>query len=222
MRDQPSTANVPVFRELNGNEAATIFAHDLEEAVIDLLASGEFRKKALDLFEKTGRFGAGAAYPVVVMVANMRIKVYTSIEAARSKEAMPPARSHLLEIQTGELRPDSEEVITQDTQISRVIGTDISNAVDKARKEVGITPLIPKRDGQGIVVNSPDEHEARKADYADRLTKTRAKRSILKTPEEMAAKRERKENREREKLANDAPAAQNPSPVGGSAEVPRS
>lgn len=191
MKPLASTAGNPIFRELSGDECAEIFAHDLEQSVIDLLATGEFRKKALDLFEKTGKFGAGAAYPVVIMVANMRVKVYTSIEAAQSREAMPPPRAHMLEIQVGELREDSEEVITSDRQVTRIIGTDVSNAVDKARKEVGITPLIPKRDGQGVVVNSPDEHEARRVDYKDRLSRTKAKA---------------KENRE--KLANDEQAAQ--------------
>lgn len=175
MKPLPSTAGSPVFRELNGSEAAEIFAHDLEQSIIDLLATQEFKKKALELFEKTGKFGAGAAYPVVIMVGQLRIKVYTSVEAARSREAMPPVRTHAIDLSTGEPGPDSVEVITSDAKVSRVIGTDVTNAVDKARKEVGITPLIPKRDGHGVVVNSPDEHEVRKVDYDDRLTKTRAK-----------------------------------------------
>lgn len=190
MKPAPSTASVPIFRELNGSEAAEIFAHDLEQSILDLLATQEFKKKALELFEKTGKFGAGAAYPVVIMVGQLRVKVYTSIEAARSHEAMPPVRTHAIDISTGEMQPESEEVITSDVKVSRVIGTDVSNAVDKARKEVGITPLVPKRDGHGVVVNLPDEHEARAADYADRLEKTH---------------RKAKENRE--KLANDEQAA---------------
>lgn len=173
MKPVASTAGSPVFRELDGSEAAEIFAHDLEQSVIDLLATGEFRKKALELFEKTGKFGAGAAYPVVIMVGQLRVKVYTSVEAARSREAMPPVRTHAIDIVAGEMRPDAEEVITSDVKVSRVIGTEVGNAVDKARKEVGITPLIPKRDGQGLVVNSPDEHAARKVDYDDRLKKAR-------------------------------------------------
>jgi len=192
IREQPSTAGIPIFRELDGIEAAEIFAHDLEQAIIDLLATGEFKQKALDLFEKSGKFGAGAAYPVVIMIANMRIKVYTSVEAARSKEKMPPPQSHSLVIETGKHGPDSEEVITSDVQISRIIGTDTSNAVDRARKEVGITPKVPKKDNQGIVVNSTDEHEARAADYKDRMAKTHSKAA-----ETRAAKKA-----EREKLAN--------------------
>lgn len=190
MKPVPSTASVPIFRELSGDECAEIFAHDLEQSIIDLLATQEFKKKALELFGKTGKFGAGAAYPVVIMIGQLRVKVYTSIEAARSREAMPPVRSHAIDIVAGEMQPDSQEVITSDRQITRVIGTDVSNAVDKARKEVGITPLVPKRDGQGLVVNSPDEHEARQVDYKDRLSKTKAKM---------------RENRE--KLANDEQAA---------------
>lgn len=175
IRPEPSTAGVPIFRELSGPEYAEINAHDFEQAILDLLATGEFKRKVFEFFEKTGKFNAGAAYPVVVMMANLRIKVYTSVEAARSKEKMPPPQSHTLAIQTGEMRPDSEEVITSDVQISRVIGTDTSNAVDRVRKEVGITPKVPKKDNQGIVVNSTDEHEARAADYKDRMAKTHAK-----------------------------------------------
>ena len=81
MSSQPQTsaAGIPTFRELTGDETSEILAHDLEQAIINLLATGEFKRRAKDMFLKTGKFGLGACYPVFVMTGQLQIKVYASV-----------------------------------------------------------------------------------------------------------------------------------------------
>lgn len=186
---QQSAIGVNVFRELEGGEAAQIFAHDLEQAIINMLATDEFKEQCMDWFAKTGRFGSGKCFPVVQMQARMIVKVFTSVESARSKETMPPPFQLISPvIQTGEMlmeiehKPDcttpddcecgarsAAELVTEaEVPISRVVGVDTSTACDRARLEVGIVPLVPTRNSDGMVVNAPGKHLERAQGYADR------------------------------------------------------
>lgn len=198
MQQQTSAIGVSIFRELDGSEMAAIFAHDLEQAIINMLATDEFKQKAIEAFLKTGRFGAGACYPVVVMQGRLQVKVYASVESYRSKEKMPPPFELVLpEIQTGEMKTEiahwidcpvntlndpaaectcdarsATELVTEaEVTTSRVIGESPANAVDRARVEVGIVPLTPQRTAEGAVVNLPGRAMERAEDYEARLRK---------------------------------------------------
>lgn len=187
MQQPSSVAGVNVFRELDGSEAATIFAHDLEQAIIDMLATDEFKERAKQMFLKSGRFGTGACFPVVFMEGKLRIKVFASVESARSKEKMPPAFEVDVNLQTGEKQPDSEEVAEAGVMIQRVVGARIETAVDKARLEVGLTPLVPTRTTEGFVVNAPGNHQSRKDNYEERFRKSKETVERKKAEREAAA-----------------------------------
>lgn len=186
---QQSVVGVSVFRELEGIEASQIFAHDLEQAIINMLATDEFKEKCMEWFAKTGRFGSGKCFPVVVMRASLVAKVYTSVESARSKESMPPPFQLISpDIQTGEMLPEiphkpdcvtptdcecgarsATELVTEaEVTVSRIVGLDTATACDRVRLEVGIVPLVPTRNSDGMVVNAPGKHLERAQGYADR------------------------------------------------------
>ncbi len=190
---QQSAIGVNVFRELEGIEASQIFAHDLEQAIINMLATDEFKEKCMEWFSKTGRFGSGKCFPVVQMQARMVVKVFTSVESARSKENMPPPFQLISpEIRTGEMLPEIEhkpscetvtgdgpdctcdarsatELVTEaEVTVNRVVGFSVENAVDKARIEVGIQPLVPTRNADGMILNLPGKHAERAQGYAER------------------------------------------------------
>jgi hypothetical protein len=173
MPQQNSAVGVSIFRELAGDEEALIVAHDIEQAFIDMLATGEFKQKVIEWLEKTGRFGAGACYPVVYMQGILKFKVFASVESARSKEKMPAPFSVTVEAEAGERRPDTEQITEAEVTISRVIGTSTENAVDKARLEASIVPLVPVRTQDGAVVNAPGKHAQRKEDYDARFAKSK-------------------------------------------------
>lgn len=195
-QQQPSVVGTNVFRELDGLECAEIFAHDLEQAIINMLATGEFHEKVMDWFSKTGRFNVGACYPVVFMQGKLRIKVYASVESARSMERMPPELGLTIEgIETGERKPDTELVTEAEVAISRGIGTEPANSVDRARLEVGLVPLVPARTNEGAVVNKPGKHAERAAGYQERFAKSKttveAKRLAKEAEAQTEAERER-------------------------------
>lgn len=194
MLQPQSVIGTHVFRELDGAECAQIFAHDLEQAIINMLATDEFKEKCMEWFTMTGRFGAGACYPVVFMQGKMSVKVYASVESARSKEKMPPPFTlEVPVIQAGETlaeiqhradcsspddcecgaRSASELVTEAEVTISRAVGLSTENAVDKARLEVGIVPLVPTRHESGAIINAPGKHLQRQDDYDARKEKRR-------------------------------------------------
>lgn len=203
MKQPGSVIGTNVFRELDGNEYALVVAHDIEQGFINMLATDEFKEKILEWLVKTGRFGAGACYPVVMMGGTLHFKVYASVESARSKEKMPaPFTLVMPEITAGEMKteiphkpdcpqyPDPSkgvgaprpgevgypecscdarsgtELVTEaDVTVQRVIGLSVETAVDKARIEVGIQPLVPTRLESGAIANAPGKHAQRQADY---------------------------------------------------------
>lgn len=106
-QQQTSAVGVNVFRELDGNEYALVVAHDIEQGFINMLATDELKEKILEWLVKTGRFGTGACYPVVMMGGTLHFKVYASVESARSKEKMPaPFTLVMPEIVVGEMKTE--------------------------------------------------------------------------------------------------------------------
>lgn len=185
---QPGTAaNVPIFRELESAELAEIFAHDLEQAIISLLATEEFKQNCIDWFLKSGRFGSGACFPVVFAEFKGRVKVYASVEAAQSKERMPAPFTLDIAVQTG-TSPYPTDLIheAENVEVQRVVGIDVNTAVDRARIEVGIPPLVPQRTPDGSIVNQPGNHADRKSDYAAGELK---RKNTLRIAKENVAKR---------------------------------
>lgn len=205
---QPSISGQAVFRELSGAEMSDVLAHDLEQSIINMLASGEFKKRAKDMFLRTGKFGLGACFPVVIVEGQLRIKVFTSVESYRSNEKLPAPFGVDVNLQTGEMREDTEKVCEATTNVNRVIGTDVSTAVDKVRKEVGLDVLVPTRDHAGYIVNTATESEKRKADYAARLETRRATIAARKAAQEAEAANEA----ERERIAKEQEARGSDSP----------
>jgi|ERR1700720_497908 len=202
MQQPESVIGRPIFREMDGAEYSEVCAHDLEEMIIKMLASGEFKQKAKDLFLRSGRFGLGACFPVVHMTGQVHIKVYTSIEAERSKEKLPAPFTVDLDIQAGELREDSQLITTGHGPVERTIGTEVSNAVDKVRREVGLVSLVPERNKDGYIVNSPVAAEIKTADYKARVEKRRETMARQKAEKEAAQANEA----ERERIAKESEA----------------
>lgn len=187
---QASAAGSPIFREISGDEEVLIVAHDIEQAFIDMLATGEFKERVIDWLTKTGRFGAGACFPVVFMKGVIQFKVFASVESARSNEKMPPPFTIAIEGEVGERKPATELITEASVDVSRVIGTSTENAVDKARIEASIVPLVPTRTSEGAVVNAPGKHAARKADYDARFAKSKQTVLDKKAAAETAAQTE--------------------------------
>lgn len=180
-----------IFRELSGPEELLIVAHDIEQAFLDMLATGEFKQKVVDWLEKTGRFGAGACYPVVAMRGVHHFKVFASVESARSKEKMPPPFTlEMPETVVGEMLPNTELITEADVTIQRMVGFDTSTAVDRVRLETGQVPLVPTRTETGAVVNAPGKHSERAAGYQERFAKSKATVLRKKAERELAAKSE--------------------------------
>lgn len=206
MATQPqiSAAGVPTFRELTGDEMADILAHDLEQAIINMLATKEFFNRAKAMFLRTGKFGLGACYPVVLVNGQVEIKVFTSVESYRSNEKLPEPFKVDVALETGQMLEDSERVCGATTNIVRTVGVDTSTAVDRVRKEVGLEVLIPARNQGGYIVNSPTQSENRTADYQARLE---TRRETLAKRAEDAANQIAGEQ-ERERIAKEAEARQ--------------
>ena len=202
MKQPQSAVGQHVFRELSGPEAAQVFAHDLEQAIIDMLATDEFKQKAIECFEKSGRFGSGKCFPVVFMRANMVIKVFASVESARSKEKMPAPFAVDVNLQAGEMKPDTEEITEAEVTISRVAGLSVENAVDKVRLETGLVPLVPTRNPDGMIVNAPGKHSERALDYEARFAKSKA--TVLRKKAEQEALLLSEAERERVLQENEA------------------
>lgn len=204
MPSQPiqSIANTPIFRELSGDEASSVFAHDLEQAIINMLASGEFKRRAKAMFLKTGKFGLGACYPVVIVEGQVKIKVFTSVESYRSNEKLPEPFDVQIAVEDGEMLPDTEPVCSATTNVNRTIGVSTDNAVDRVRKEVGLDVLVPARNEHGYIENSPQQAETRKLDYEARLETRKA--TIAKRDAEREAEMANEE--ERERIAREAEA----------------
>lgn len=173
MNQQASVVGSIPFREISGEEEALIVAHDIEQAFIDMLATGEFRERVIDWLTKTGRFGTGACFPVVFMKGVIQFKVYASVESARSNEKMPPPFTVSIEGETGERKPDTELITEATVDVSRVTGVDVNTAVDKARIEAGIVPLVPVRTADGAIKNGPGKHAQRSEDYQQRFAKSK-------------------------------------------------
>ena len=91
--------------------------------------------------------------------------------------------------------PDAERIVDAHGTIRRTVGTEIGNAVDKVRKEVGLDVLVPARNETGYVVNSATQAETRKADYAARLETRRE--TIAKRDAEIQAQLAGEQERER-------------------------
>lgn len=197
----PSAVGTSVFRELSGPEAAAVFAHDLEEAIIKLLATDEFKDRAEFMLLRSGRFGSGACFPVVEMTGQIKIKVYASVESARSKERLPEPWVQDIDVKTGEvpngaepMLPDNSPVAVATMKVDRKIGVDIPTSVDKVRTEAGIAPMVPQRDNNGTIVNTPIGG-VKKLTHAERLAKAREakkkRQEEMKKAEMDAAARER-------------------------------
>lgn len=204
MQQQQSSVGVAIFRELTGEEESLVVAHDIEQALIDWLATGEFKAQVLEWLKKTGKFGAGACYPVVYMKGVLQFKVFASVESARSNERMPPPFTLSIEGEAGERKPDTELIAEGESQMSRVTGTSTDNAVDRVRLETNQTPLAPARTAEGGVVNKPSKHAERAEDYQQRFAKS--KQTVLN--KKAAAETEKQTEAERERSLQEAEARQ--------------
>lgn len=201
-QQQQSSVGLAVFRELSGEEQAVVDAHTIEQSLIDWLATGEFRDQVIQWLTKTGRYGAGACYPVVYFKGTLQFKVFASVESARSNERMPPPYTLNIEGEAGERKPDTEQIAEGETTVSRVIGASTENAVDKIRLEAGLVPLVPTRSDTGGVVNKPGKHAQRKADYDARFEKS--KQTVLDKKAAEAAAKQTEEERLRAAAESEA------------------
>lgn len=192
---QQSIAGTPVHREIEGWEEIEIVVHDIEQGFIDMLATDGFKESLREALRKSGRFGSGTCFPVVYFKGHLQFKVFTSVESALSKEKMPPPFTVEIEANAGAMRPDSIEIAAAEVDVQRVTGLDVATAGDKARLEVGLTPLVPQRTSEGAIVNAPGKHEQRAADYEQRFAKSKA--TVLAKKEAIAAAEMSEEERER-------------------------
>lgn len=155
MARQPEASVVGsrIFRELDGAECAAVNTQDIIDRLDRMIHDPLFREKVEEMFIKTGRFGAGACFPVLKIGGVLTFKVYSSLEAYRSKEKLPAPFDVAVNLQAGEDHADQEPVIGGTIKVEREVGTEIANAVDAVRLDAGLEVLAPVRDQSGYVKN---------------------------------------------------------------------
>lgn len=150
---EPSAVGSRIFRELDGAEAAAVFANDIIERLHRLIDDSRFREAAEKMFIQTGRFNAGACFPVVKVNGQLAVKVFTSLEAYRSNEKLPAPFEVGIDLRAGDEGDDPQRVVGATMTIDREIGTATENAVDAVRLDAGLEVLAPMRNEAGYVEN---------------------------------------------------------------------
>ncbi len=141
-----SATQLAIFRELSGEEMATVIAHDLVKSIIGTL-------------RQSGRFERGDAYPVVKLSGKLAVKILPG-------EKLPePFLVELDVVLPGQVEFDEAEssgcvaILAGEIEYGREVGMTTQTAPDRVREEVGLTVLQPQKDKQGRVRNMPVEKE---------------------------------------------------------------
>jgi hypothetical protein len=149
----PSVIGTRPFRELSGPEMAAANVQDIIDRLDRMIHDPLFRERAEEMFIKSGRFGPGACYPVVEVKGVLGFKVYTSLEAYRSKEKLPAPFEVPVDLKVGEHGDDPQGLLSGNIKVNREIGVSVETAVDKVRLDAGLEVLAPARNESGYVEN---------------------------------------------------------------------